>query len=137
MTNHSDFRGVIPESWCCVDCGMNTAPGMLNRADMEKAALALGEKWHTGEGIEQTFNADTEVFCVRDAVWKATGIAPMGGCLCIRCLEKRLGRQLRSKDFLRGHPFNDPRMPGTALRTARLLPPPPPQLIAALHQLED
>ena len=28
---------------------MNPAPGFLNRADMEKAAKALGEKWHTEE----------------------------------------------------------------------------------------
>jgi hypothetical protein len=124
-----DLKG-LPESWHCVDCGINTAPGMLNRADMEKAAL--GEKWDTDEeGITQTFNADTEVFTVRNAVWKAAGMASWGGCLCIRCIEERLGRQLKPNDFLRGHPFNDPRTPGTALRAARLLPPPPSQLIAA------
>jgi hypothetical protein len=35
----------------------------------------------------------------------------MGGCLCIGCLEKRLGRRLRKRDFDRKHPFNQ--MPGT------------------------
>jgi hypothetical protein len=93
---------------------MNTAPGMLNRADMEKAIEALGEKWRDGEGITQTVDDATELFMVRAAVWKAAGIEPNGGCLCIRCLEKRLGRQLRPKDFLRDHQFNDPRLPGTA-----------------------
>ena len=44
----------------------------------------------------------------------------MGGCLCIRGLEKRLGRQLKPKDFPREHKFNDPQLPGTALRAARL-----------------
>jgi len=34
-----------------------------------------------------------------------------GGCLCIGCLEKRIGRRLKPKDFLRDHPFN--LMPGT------------------------
>jgi hypothetical protein len=47
-------------------------------------------------------------------------MAPFGGCLCIRCLEKRLGRQLKPKDFLRDHEFNDLRVPGTALRASRL-----------------
>ena len=36
-----------------------------------------------------------------------------GGCLCIGCLEKRIGRKLKPKDFLRGHPFNRPQLPGT------------------------
>src|SRR5262245_20873176 len=112
-----DFEGHVPECWCCVDCGMNTAPGFLNRAAMEKVPKALGEKWDTEkEGITQTMDADTEVFHVRDAVWKEAGMAPWGGCLCIRCLEKRLGRRLRPKDFPREDVFNNP-----ALRAARLL----------------
>jgi len=35
----------------------------------------------------------------------------MGGCLCIGCLERRLGRRLTPKDFSRRHPFN--KTPGT------------------------
>jgi hypothetical protein len=38
---------------------------------------------------------------------------PEGGCLCIGCLEKRLGRRLKPKDFPRDHPLNDVRVPGT------------------------
>jgi hypothetical protein len=92
------------------------------QADMGKAAKALGEKWHTEpEGITQTCDADTEVFRVRAAVWKAAGMAPWGGCLCIRCLEKRLGCRLRPKDFPREDVFNNPQLPGTAVRAARLL----------------
>ena len=87
------FEGAVPESWCCIDCGMNTAPGMLNRADIEKAAKALGEKWRAGEGITQTLDADTEIFSVRDAVWHAAGMVPMGGCLCIRCLRNSDDRE--------------------------------------------
>jgi hypothetical protein len=37
---------------------------------------------------------------------------PWGGCLCIGCLEKRLGRKLKPKDFLRVHELNT--MPGSA-----------------------
>ena len=53
----------------------------------------------------------SEVYHLRDAVWKAAGMAPFGGCLCIGCLEKRLGRQLRPTDFDTSHHFN--RAPGT------------------------
>jgi hypothetical protein len=33
--------------------------------------------------------------------------------LCIGCLEKRLGRRLKPKDFQRDHPFNAYHMPCT------------------------
>ena len=39
-------------------------------------------------------NDQLEVYHLRDAVWKAAGMAPFAGCLCVGCLEKRLGRQL-------------------------------------------
>jgi hypothetical protein len=40
-------------------------------------------------------------------------MAPFGGCLCVGCLEKRLGRRLRPKDFERDHGFNLPGMPAS------------------------
>jgi hypothetical protein len=114
-----DFRGVASESHLCVDCGMNTAPGMLNRAELEDAAGALGALWKANQaGIKQTIGDDAEVYMVRDAVWKKTGLEGYGGCLCIGCLEKRIGRRLKPKDFVRDHAFNE--MPGTArLRNRR------------------
>src|SRR5262245_2802938 len=36
----TDLRGLMPEGWLCVDCGINTAPGMFNRAELEKAIEA-------------------------------------------------------------------------------------------------
>jgi len=105
--------GKVPESWCCVDCGVNTAPGCMNRADMEhsfrqlKAAGALAVE----EGVPQKINNWSEVYAVHDKVWNAAGIDAFGGCLCIGCLEKRLGRKLRPKDFQRDHALN--RGPGT------------------------
>ena len=48
---------------------------------------------------------------VRSTVWKAAGMEGYGGCLCIGCLEERLGRKLKPKDFMRDHEFNA--MPGT------------------------
>ena len=47
----------------------------------------------------------------KPAVWKAADMDDQGGCLCIGCLEKRLGRTLTPKDFPRNDPFN--LMPGT------------------------
>ena len=104
----TDLKGVTPESWNCVDCGVNTAPGFLNRVELEKAyeaALAAGTSVTT-----LTFDEHTEVYTVREKVWAAAGMESMGGCLCVGCLEKRLGRRLRPKDF-RGDDFAN--MPGT------------------------
>jgi hypothetical protein len=35
-----DFRGTMSESYCCVDCGFNTSPENLTRAEAEQAAAA-------------------------------------------------------------------------------------------------
>jgi hypothetical protein len=82
----------IPESWLCVDCGANTHPGCPGGA-MTRIELAL-----YGES-EVRFDRDTEVYHVKDAIWKQAGMRAWSGCLCVGCLEKRLGRQLRPKDF--------------------------------------
>jgi hypothetical protein len=102
----------IPESWLCVDCGFNTAPGTLNRAELEAAIRAAkreqGEKWKV-DGVK--INHNSEVYTVRSSVWDKAGMEPNGGCLCIGCLEKRLGRPLKPKDFPSDHEFNS--LPGT------------------------
>jgi len=36
MTDRFDLKGLTPESWACVDCGINTAPGMPSRVEMER-----------------------------------------------------------------------------------------------------
>lgn len=106
-----EFSGLVPESWLCIDCGFNTGPGLLNRREMEKAVAALGDGWDIGASVEQHVNDRSEVYNIRPAVWKKTGMGEWGGCLCIGCLERRLGRKLKPKDFLRGDPLND--LPGT------------------------
>jgi hypothetical protein len=82
----------IAESWLCIDCGVNTAPGLLGRTDLEKAFVG-------NDSVEQEVGETTEIYTVRDAVWKKAGMEEYGGCLCIGCLEKRLGRKLKPKDF--------------------------------------
>src|SRR5215472_14731350 len=94
--NEKDINA--PVSWCCVDCGVNTAPGFSTRAEIAKAL---------NEGIESLENSvgfDAEVYTVHDVIWKKAGMEPFGGCLCVGCLEKRIGRKLKPKDFVRGAP---------------------------------
>ena len=63
--------------------------------------------------VKSCITWDSEVYTVRDSVWKKAGIAPMGGCLCIGCLERRIGRRLEPKDFPADDAFNHPDLPGT------------------------
>jgi len=94
-----DLSGKYPESWACVDCGINTAPGMFGREQMKQAfALAL-------KGIKQATDEHSEVYTVKAAIWKAAGMKPDGGCLCVGCLERRIGRMLTPNDFKQNDPF--------------------------------
>jgi hypothetical protein len=113
MKKLDDARGKVPESWACIDCGINTAPGLLNREQLEQA---LAIDWND-QGVNQTVDEMSEVYNVKPKVWKAAGMEEIAGCLCIGCLEQRLGRTLTARDFVRGHPFNS--MPGTKRLLAR------------------
>jgi hypothetical protein len=88
-----------PDTWNCVDCGWNTHPGCPTKAD----ALA-----GISRGLFVLHTPDQEVYVVHDKVWRKAGNPP--GCLCIGCLEKRLGRHLTRKDFKLDEPFNSPMM---------------------------
>ena len=94
-----------------------------------------------------TWTEDDEAYFVHDHIWKAAGMkCEWGdGALCIGCLEKRIGRQLKPYDFAE-HPFNNPSLPGTRRRLERLTgyetvegleddpePPPASKLDIALH----
>jgi hypothetical protein len=107
------LKGCIPESWCCVDCNVNTAPGFLNRAETERAFKSQTLSASGETGVPMTVEEWSEVYTVRDAVWKQAGMEPWAGCLCIGCLEKRLGRQLTPEDFPRGKKDSFNRLPGT------------------------
>lgn len=107
MTKNEKFslKGLVPESWRCVDCGVNTAPGLLDREQMERTFAA------------SAFNEWCEVYAVKPKVWGDARMTDMGGCLCIGCLENRLDRVLTPKDFKRNHAFNN--LPGTNRLLAR------------------
>ena len=87
--------GEVPESWRCVDCGVDTAPGIMNRVELERALAAgkaSGSGWDcvasieqtapvcgSGGGVEQVIDFESEVYCVRAVVWKAARMKPFGG----------------------------------------------------------
>jgi hypothetical protein len=106
-------KGTMPESWSCIDCGINTAPGFSTRAELEQAFATIRNE----DGVLQTIGDTSEVYMVKSTIWHAAGMEDYGGCLCIDCLEKRLGRMLTPKDFTRNHPFNN--LPGTDRLLAR------------------
>jgi hypothetical protein len=100
----TSLKGLTPETWLCVDCGVNTAPGWPNRKQVKLDFALHGQSWfHTSD--------QSEVYAVKADVWALTGLPVYGGCLCIGCLEKRIGRRLKPDDFHPGHPFNS--LPGT------------------------
>jgi hypothetical protein len=105
------MRGKAPESWHCVDCGRNTAPGLFGRVDLERALIIACAAVGDDAGVPQTIDEESEVYTVTDKVWRRAGMEPWGGCLCIEHLEARIGRRLKPKDFDRDDPFN--KMPGT------------------------
>jgi len=91
------LTGRIPEHHLCVDCGVNTHPGAPTKKEV---AEGTWEAWQAGEtwtGVLH-FGDDTEVYMVRESVWGKAGMEPYGGCLCIGCLERRLGRKLKLRD---------------------------------------
>jgi hypothetical protein len=107
-----DLKGLMSESYLCIDCGFDTALGNLNRAEAEQAIaaqIAAGTKNWAVPAFN--LNDRQETYIVHDHVWKAAGMEPWGGCLCIGCLEKRIGRKLMPMDFPRDAPLNW--IPGT------------------------
>jgi hypothetical protein len=84
----------IVESWICVDCGVNTVPGCPDGPQTRIDLALYGES-------EVSYDRDCEVYDVKDVIWEQVGMRPWGGCLCVGCLEHRLGRQLSPRDFSR------------------------------------
>lgn len=65
-------------------------------------------------GVEVSSTLDDgehEFYMVLDSVWALTGLEPEGGCLCIGCIEARIGRRLMRVDFV-NVPLNNPDLYG-------------------------
>jgi hypothetical protein len=109
--NDLDFKGTWSESFLCVDCGFDTSPGNLNRAEAEQEAKRQVRSGKRKWSISVRHTTQSETFYVHDHVWKAAGMGPWGGVLCVGCLEQRIGRRLTPDDFDPDHPFSF--LPGT------------------------
>ncbi len=57
-----EMRDWSSESWLCVDCGFNTAPGFLSRVERQIAFKANGRR------TQETIDSNSEVYTVRDGV---------------------------------------------------------------------
>ena len=84
--------GAISESHDCIDCGFDTAPGVPDKAELQTMFAA-------GHRAIEVNNRNHEQYIVHDTIWRAAGMGPWSGCLCIGCLERRLGRPLTPDDF--------------------------------------
>jgi hypothetical protein len=107
------LKGYMSEHHACVDCGVNTHPGAPPR---ELAEFLM----HRDGSVPMKLTQQSEVYCVRESVWQKTGLAPYGGCLCIGCLEQRIGRRLKPCDFVPDHPFNRPGLPRSERLSRRM-----------------
>jgi hypothetical protein len=106
-------RHVAPDSWACIDCGVNTAPGVPIRQDLAAMISVI----HATHNAEHDITYYCEMYMVKASVWRRAEMDDFDGCLCIGCLEQRIGRRLRPKDFVRNHPFAC--IPGTARLLSR------------------
>ena len=104
-------KGVMSEHHNCIDCGINTAPGTETREAVDNMLRAGALRADPDKLGMCHYGERTEVYIVHNKVWEQAGMKPYGGCLCIGCLETRLGRRLTPDDFPRRHPFNS--LPGT------------------------
>jgi hypothetical protein len=82
------------------------------RARREKAEAKRAQReccvgCHRDTGYSRARGGLDEWYMVHNELWAAAGMTPDGGCLCIECLERRLGRQLNRDDFTSA-PINDP-----------------------------
>jgi hypothetical protein len=69
MSRSKSWKGLVPGSWRCIDCGINTAPGHMTRQEMDNFFAFNPE----GKA-EQSFTQQTEIYQVRSAIWKAAGM---------------------------------------------------------------
>jgi hypothetical protein len=103
----------MPESWDCVDCGVNTSPGNPNAAE-------AAEIFAAGLGAMVTIDSRCEVYTVKRRIWAKAGMEYADGCLCVGCLERRIGRKLRPRDFATDDALNS--LPGTDRLLSRRIP---------------
>src|SRR5262249_59401852 len=100
------LKGTWSESHCCVDCGYNTHPGAPPR---ELAEFLMNRDGN----VPVRVTTESELYIVKDSVWKKSGLAPYGGCLFVWCLGGGIGCKLKAKNFSFSNPLNHPSAPFT------------------------
>jgi hypothetical protein len=105
-----EIATVLGVSKATINSDLNRSETNRIRSKADRQVIALDQS-PTKTGFTVTQDERAEVYYVRERIWAEAGMDDWGGCLCIGCLEKRLGRRLRPKDFLRNHIFNQ--LPGT------------------------
>ena len=100
------MKGVYPESHNCIDCGYNTAPGCPPR---ELAEFLMNRDGN----VPMTYTRDFESLHRSQCRMESGGHGAVGRLSCIPCLERRIERRLRPKDFECGHPLNWSELPCT------------------------
>jgi len=85
MNDRFDLKGKTPESWDCIDCGINTAPGHPTRVEYErlyKTSVVMQQLTQADPASMTvatfTFDEHCEVYTVRNSVWKAAGWSRWG-----------------------------------------------------------
>jgi len=79
MSDRFDLKGTTPESWDCIGCGINTAPGMPGRIEIERryntstASKTLSATGKAPPLATMRFDDRCEVYTVRDSVWRRLG----------------------------------------------------------------
>jgi hypothetical protein len=92
LSTAAKAEGLYYEDDCCVDCGTETTP-FKKDGDGSGFVLQVAD-------VTMRFQPRTwELYWVKDRVWAKAGMTETGGCLCVGCLENRLGRRLRPNDF--------------------------------------
>ena len=85
---------------------------LQHRARTDKSCTAGTDDGRGTGRSERQHDRDkySEVYHVREKVWKAAKMEKNSGCLCIGCLEKRIKRAAEPEDFP-NHPLNG--LPGS------------------------
>jgi hypothetical protein len=84
LREHGAQSSGVTESWLCIDCGVNTAPGCSTRAEVEavpKKRKVVGQ---------MQFNGKSEVYTVRAAVWGKTCLKRLAAVYALAALRSAL-----------------------------------------------
>jgi hypothetical protein len=104
------LTGRMSEHYLCIDCGHNTHPGAATKREVAEALWRdrqNGVEWQDTVPMAQTLR---NTWCaIKYGQMRAWSLG--AGASASVCLEKRLGRRLRPKDFQHRHPFNT--LPGS------------------------